>query len=224
LLLEEFIRGEEHSFDSVFVDGNAVWCSISDYSPTPLEVMETPWIQWCVLLPRDIHGPRYEGIREVAVGALKALGMETGFSHLEWFRRADGSLAISEVAARPPGAQFTTLISYAHDMDMYRAWARLMVFGTFDVPERPYAAGAAYLRGLGRGRVKAVHGLDQARQELGEIVVEAMLPEPGQPASGSYEGEGYVILRHPETEVVSQGLRRLVSLLRVELVEGGASS
>ena len=36
--------------------------------------------------------------------AVKALGLETGFTHMEWFRRDDGSLAIGEIAARPPGA------------------------------------------------------------------------------------------------------------------------
>jgi hypothetical protein len=183
--------------------------------------METPWMQWCVLLPREIEGPRYDPIREAAFDSLNALGMVTGLSHLEWFSRADGSVAISEVAARPPGAQFTTLISYAHDTDFYRAWAQLMVTDTFEVPQRSFAAGAAYLRGLGHGRVKAVHGLDQAQKELGDLVIEARLPEPGQPASGSYEGEGYVILRHPATEVVEKGLSRLVSLLRVELVDNG---
>ena len=61
------------------------------------------------------------------------------------------SIAISEVAARPPGAQFTSLLSYAHDVDMYAAWARLEIFGTFAPPERRYAVGAAYLRGQGDG-------------------------------------------------------------------------
>ena len=28
--------------------------SISSYHPTPLTVMDNPWIQWCVVLPRDI--------------------------------------------------------------------------------------------------------------------------------------------------------------------------
>ena len=32
-----------------------------------------------------------------------------------------GGIAISEAGARPPGAQFTTLISYAHDCDFYSA-------------------------------------------------------------------------------------------------------
>ena len=62
-------------------------------------------------------------IRAAGHRALAALGMGTGLSHTEWFRRADGSIAISEVGARPPGAQFTTLMSYAHDVDFYRACA-----------------------------------------------------------------------------------------------------
>ena len=57
-LLEELLVGEEHSFDSVVVDGRLVWRSIGRYLPTPLEVIENPWIQWCVLLPRDLDGIR----------------------------------------------------------------------------------------------------------------------------------------------------------------------
>src|SRR5262249_14211372 len=45
-LVEEFIVGEEHSFDSVCIGGKPVWHSISRYYPTPLEVLENPWIQW----------------------------------------------------------------------------------------------------------------------------------------------------------------------------------
>jgi D-alanine-D-alanine ligase-like ATP-grasp enzyme len=217
VLMEEFITGEEHSFDTVSLHGRPVWHSLSRYYPTPLEVMENPWIQWCVLLPREIDEPGYEEIRDVATRALDALGMQTGLSHMEWFRRADGSVAVSEVGARPPGAQFTTLMSYAHDMNLYTAWARLMVFETFEPPERRYAAGAAYLRGQGRGRVRAIHGLDEAQRELGHLVAEVKLPQFGQTPASSYEGEGYVILRHPETEVVKQALARVVGLIRVEL-------
>jgi phosphoribosylaminoimidazole carboxylase (NCAIR synthetase) len=183
--------------------------------------MQNPWIQWTVLLPREIDHPRYDDIRNVAFRALQALGMGTGLSHLEWFRRKDGSLAVSEVAARPPGAQFTTLISYAHDLDFYQAWARLMVEERFDPPPRRYAAGIAFLRGQGPGRVSNVLGLDHAQRELGQLVAEVRLPRVGQLPAGSYEGEGYVVLRHPETAVVAQALQRLVQLVRVEC-DGGA--
>jgi len=216
-LLEEFITGEEHSFDSVFVKGQPVWHSISRYFPTPLEVLQNPWIQWCVLLPREIDGPRYDEIRKVAAQSLRALGLETGLTHMEWFRRKDAGVAVSEVAMRPPGAQFTTLISYAHDFSLYRAWARLVVFDEFDSPARKWAVGAAFLRGQGSGRVTAIHGLEQAQQEIGGLVVESKLPKAGQSSSGTYEGEGYVILRHHDTDVVERALARLVSTIRVEL-------
>lgn len=216
-LLEEFLTGEEHSFDSVVVNGKGVFHSISRYLPTPLEVIEAPWIQWCVILPREIDGPEYDPIRTAAAGALAALGMETGLSHMEWFRKSDGSVAISEVAARPPGAQFTTLLSYAHDLDFYHAWARLSVYDEFPVPERRWAVGAAFLRGQGTGRVRAVHGLEKVAQEVGPVVVEARIPKPGQSPSGGYEGEGYVVVRHRDTEVVERALARIVTGIRVEL-------
>jgi biotin carboxylase len=215
--IEEFITGKEHSFDTVSLGGRHLLHSISHYYPSPLEVMRTPWIQWCVLLPRDVSGPEYADIRSVGRKALDALGMVTGITHMEWFRREDGSLAISEVAARPPGAQFTTLLSYAHDFDFYTGWARLCAFDEFEVPERRYACGAAYLRGQGSGKVADVRGLEEAQRELGELVVEAQLPKKGQERASSYEGEGFVILRHPETEAVQEGLQRLVSLIRVDL-------
>jgi formate-dependent phosphoribosylglycinamide formyltransferase (GAR transformylase) len=217
VLLEEFIVGEEHSFDSVSIGGEIVWHSVNDYLPTPLEVVREPWIQWCVLTPRDVSGDRYSGILNVAGDALRRLGLDTGFSHMEWFRRPDGSVAISEVGARPPGARFVNLLSHAGGFDLFHAWARLMVLGVFEAPPRPYAAGAAYLRGQGQGRVARVTGLNEVLTELGGLVVEARAPQPGQTPSGTYEGEGYLIVRHPETEVVRQALARIVTTVRVEL-------
>jgi len=218
-LLEEFLSGEEHTFDSVTVGGTTVWSSIADYRPPPLEVLRNPWIQWTVLLPRDISGPRYEGIHRWGPAALKALGVTDALTHMEWFARPDGSVAISEVAARPPGAQLSSMHGYTHDVDLYRAWTELVIHGRFDVPERRYATGTAYLRGMGHGRVRAVHGLDAVQEQVGHLVVEARIPQPGQPAATDYLGEGYAMVRDPETAVVEDALHRIVSGVRVELAE-----
>lgn len=217
LLLEEFVTGEEHSFDAVVVDGRPAWHSIGRYLPGPLEVLRTDWIQWCVVLPRDIDGPEYAPIRQAGFAALSALGLSTGFAHMEWFRRPDGGVVLSEVGARPPGAQFTSLISYTHDADFYRLWARLAALEQFDPPARRFAVGCAYLRGQGDGRVRAVHGLEAVAREVGSLVVEARLPQAGQAKSGTYEGEGYVIVRHPDTAVVERALARVVTGLEVEI-------
>jgi hypothetical protein len=216
-MIEEFLTGEEGSYDSVMADGQIVWDSVSRYFPTPLEVLRNPWIQWIVLLPREMDGPEYAGIRAVAPTALRALGLRTGFTHMEWFRRPDGSVAVSEVAARPAGGQITAMLCYAYDFDFYRGWAHLMVHGTFAPPQRRWSAGTVFLRGQGAGYVRAVHGLDQLPAEVGSLVVESRLPTPGQMSSASYEGDGYVIVRHRDTAVVTEALRRLVTGVRVEL-------
>ncbi len=216
-LVEEFITGDEYSLETISIGGRAVWHSLTHYYPTPLEVLRNPWIQWCVLCPREVDDARYDDIRQAGSRALEVLGMDTGLSHMEWFRRADGTIAISEVAARPPGAQITTLNSRAHDIDFVRAWAEVMVFGTFERPTRKYAVGAAFLRGQGSGRIRQVHGLDQIGREIGSLMVDVKLPSIGEVPAASYEGDGYVILRHPETAVVMQALQRLISVVRVEL-------
>ena len=99
-------------------------------------------------------------------------------------------------------------------------WCELVILDRFEPPPRKYAAGCAYLRGQGRGRVRAVHGVDELQRQIGHLVVEAKLPEPGQPASSSYEGEGYVIVRDPDTAVVERrAATQIVNGIRVELVE-----
>lgn len=217
VVIEEFITGKEHSFDSICLQGQLIWSSISHYSPGPLEVVREPWIQWCVMIPREFDSPHYEQVKQIAQSALTALGMETGLSHMEWFLRPDGSVAISEVGARPPGAQFTTLISYAHDFDLYRAWAEAVIHEHFQIPKRKFAVGAAYLRGMGKGRVAHVQGLDEVAKSLGDMVVEAKIPQRGQIPSGSYEGEGYIIVRHSETAVVENALNKIINTIHVSL-------
>jgi hypothetical protein len=109
-----------------------------------------------------------------------------------------------------PGAQITSLISYAHDVDFYAAWARLVVFDSSTRRPRRYAAGCAYLRGQGRGRIRGVRGLRRVLSELGPLVVEKKLPAIGAAPSSSYEGDGYVIVRHPDTTVVERALGHIV--------------
>jgi hypothetical protein len=97
------------------------------------------------------------------------------------------------------------------------AWARLMITGKFSAPERKYAAGCAYLRGQGNGAVRHVSGFDQVQRDLGEMITDYRLPEIGQKPTGTYEGEGFVIVRHPETKMVEEALLHVINTVRVHL-------
>lgn len=214
---EEFITGEERSFETVMIEGVPVWSGYTRYAPQPLHVLENNWIQWTVLLPAEPTTDELEAIQEPGTLALKTLGMETGLTHLEWFRRQDGSVAISEVAARPPGAQIMTLNSWAYDADFYALWSRLMVHHTWELPPKKYAVGCAFFRAPAAGTISAVHGLDAAQAEVGDLVVESQLPRIGWGTSSSYEGDGYAIVRHPDTAVVEKALHTLISRVKIEV-------
>ena len=143
-MVEEMMVGKERSFETASIRGVPQWDSHTRYDPAPLVVLENPWIQWCVILPREEETSDTQAIRPVAHAALKVLGMHTGISHMEWFRRNDGSVAVSEVGARPPGAQIVTLNSWAHEVDVYRKWAELVALDRWSMPPRKYAVAAAF--------------------------------------------------------------------------------
>ncbi len=214
---EEFVVGREQTAESAMVDGKVVWRSGTAYVPSPLMVLENPWMQYCVLLPRETDDPEFTTFHPTSDAALEALGMVTGFAHMEWFRTADGRGVISEVGCRPPGANIMPLMGLAHGCDMYARWAELVAWDRFSPPVRSAAAGTVFFRGKGKGRVVAVHGLAQAQEEVGRYVVDASLPTPGQPAADGYEGEGYAIVKAPTTREASHALARLVRLIQVEL-------
>ncbi|MDQ3032638.1 MAG: ATP-grasp domain-containing protein [Myxococcota bacterium] len=220
LQAEEFVRAREHTCETVTIRGEPVWRSGTRYFPSPLEVIEAPWIQYCVLLPREVDDPTFTRFHPINTAALRALGCTgaagTALTHMEWFLREDGEMLVSEVGARPPGVHIMPLNAVAHELDVYGAWAELIALDRWTPRERRWAAGAAFFRAQGSGdRVREVQGVDQAIAEIGDALVEARLPKPGQPRADSYEGEGWAIVRSATTDGAKQALRTLISNVRV---------
>jgi len=213
---EEFVIGAEHTCETVMIDGRSVWSSSVRYLPNPLQVIENPWMQYCLLLPREQDEPHLRAFRSTNEAALRALGMRDGLSHMEWFRRPDGSAVVSEVGARPPGANIMTMISAAHDTDTLRLLAELAAYKRWDIPERRFAVGCVFLRAMGGApTIRRVTGAETLQARLDAQVVEASLPVTGRPRSDHYEGDGYVLLRHPSTRGVLRGMRQVLRTVKV---------
>lgn len=215
-ILEEFLTGEEYSMEAVVLNGRPVFWSFSHYLPSPLQVTENPHLQWCVVLPRDVNGPLYERAWSLGRATIAALGMKDGTTHMEWFQRPDGSLAVGEIAMRPPGAQLGQMTSIAHDRDFLQDWARAHVDGTFEGHwKRNWAVGTAFLRGTGAGRIHGLTGVAAAHERVKGLVVDHKLPKVGAHRRGGYEGDGWVMVRHETTRGVVDALRALVSTIKV---------
>jgi hypothetical protein len=223
LQVEEFIRARERTCETVTVHGKSVWRSGTRYLPSPLEVLETPWKQYCVLLPREEDEPdfvRFHSINEAALRALfgpsASTAAGTALTHMEWFLRDDGSALVNEVGVRPPGVQIMPLMSLAHETNFWDDWARLIALDEFAPKPRKWASGAAFFRGQGAGpRIVSVEGVEDAVQAAGDALVEFRTPKVGQPRAESYEGEGWATVRHATTEGASQALLSLIQRVQI---------
>jgi hypothetical protein len=151
---------------------------------------------------RDVDDPRVAGGRAMGEQVLKALGLETGFTHMEWYKKSDGEVVFGEVAARPPGARTVDLMNFASDVDLFAGWAEAEVHGTFSLNiERKYNCACITKRAHGQGRIQRVEGMDRVRERCGDAIMAVDLIPVGQPRrdwKATLLSDGYVSLRHPD--------------------------
>lgn len=217
--LEEFIDGEEFTYDTVCIDGTPVFESVAQYHPKPLDGRSHEWITPAQIVFRDPYQPDLRAGIELGRGVLKALGMGTGFTHMEWFRKPDGEVVFGEIAARSPGGKLVDQMNYANDFDVYREWARAVCWGSFDArPHRRYHVAALFKRAIGKGRIRQIEGMDEIRHRLGDSLVVADLLPLGHPRRDWHQtllSDGYIILRHPEYRECMDRMNYAIQKLRM---------
>jgi hypothetical protein len=223
LQVEEFVRAREHTCETVTIKGKPIWHSGTRYFPSPLEVLETPWIQYAVLLPREADDPTWTKFHPTNVAALTALFGDTAngpagtaLTHMEWFMREDGTALVNEVGVRPPGVHIMPMMGMTHGTDLFYDWAKLVALDEFTPKPRICAAGAAFFRGQGGGqRIVEVTGIDAAVEKCGAALEIMKTPKVGQPRTTHYEGEGWAIVKAPTTEGVKQALLALIENVQI---------
>jgi phosphoribosylglycinamide synthetase-like protein len=206
VLAEEYLRGQELCIDTITIENEPRFYSLCYYRPSILEALEDPRIQWSCVMPRDIGVDLYRVFIDRGLAAVRALSIGNAMTHMEGFL-VEGGVRFTDATLRPAGARIGPMLAYAYDMDPYFAWARVAVDGCFDGPwERKYAVGTIFLRGLGSGLVKEVHGVESVELQIGKSLVDVRLPRVGAAKSVTYTGDGYITVRHPETAVVEDTL------------------
>lgn len=200
--VEEFIGGEEYTFDTVCVGGEIKFHSVSWYRPRPLIARTVEWISPQIVMLRDVDAEHLAGGCEMGRAVLGALNFRTGFTHMEWFRKPDGEVVFGEIAARPPGARSVDVMNYACDIDLFTGWAEGVVRGRFTQPvERRHNAVIIFKRAQGSGHVRRVEGLERLLARYGEHVACIDLQPVGAPRRNWRQtliSDGYLIVRHPD--------------------------
>ena len=217
--VEEFVDGEELTFDTVCANGEILFENVMWYRPRPLQNRLHEWISPVSIALRDLSVPELQGGRAMGEQVLAALGFRAGFTHMEWYRTASGEAVFGEIAARPPGARVVDLMNYACDADLYVGWAEAVLHGRLTATPTPrYNAGSIFKRAHGDGRITHVEGLDTLRAAYGDDVVHVDLLPVGAPRRdwrATVMGDGWVVVRHPELQRVIEMTERFAADLHL---------
>jgi biotin carboxylase len=207
-ICEEFIAGEEYTYDTVSIAGRPAYESVTRYLPNALEMRSQEWVSPIMLTVRDLDQPHVRGGIELGRQVLTALGMGDGMTHMEWFRTSSGEVVFGEVACRPGGACVVDLMNYTSDIDLFREWARVATVGRFDAPtERKYNVGIIFKRARGQGRITGIAGLTEFYDRYRAHIVEDTLFRPGTPRrdwKATLLSDGYLVVRHPDWDQAQQ--------------------
>jgi biotin carboxylase len=200
--VEEFVDGEELTYDTVCSGGRIVFPNVCWYRPRPLIGKQVERISPQVIALRDLTAPDLAAGCAMGEAVIRAMGFTSGFTHMEWYRMASGEVVFGEIGARPPGGRLTDLMNFSSDVDLFRGWAEAVCHGRFSQPvDRRYNVAMVILRAHGQGRITGVDGLDHVMASFGEHVVNVDLVGIGQPRrdwQATVLSDGIVVVRHPD--------------------------
>ena len=199
---EEYITGEEFTYDTVSIDGVPVYENVAHYLPKPIEARSNQWISPVIITVRDLKQPKLKPGLKLGRDILKALGMQDGFTHMEWFLTPKGEAVFGEIGCRPGGAHLVDQMNYTGDIDLFREWARVACYRKFEASTaRKYNVGIVFKRAQGEGRISRITGLGDWMRMAGPWVVEEKLLRPGTPRrnwKNTLLSDGHVVVRHPD--------------------------
>lgn len=206
--VEEFIVGEEYTYDTICVDGAIKYRNIGYYRPTPLIARHTEWISPQTLCLRESEAPKFADAHKLGRAVLDAMEFKTGFTHMEWFMTAKGECVFSEIAARPAGARTVDLMNFVSDIDLFTGWAEAELKGNFSqIGPRKYTSVNVFKRASGHGRISRIEGLAGLMQRYGDHVVHVDLLPVGAMRRDWIQtliSDGYVTVRHPDYDTACE--------------------
>ena len=208
LSIEEFIDGEEFTFDCVCIHGKPAFMNVAQYLPKPLTARSNEWISPIITTVRELRQPAVAGGIALGHGVLSALNMGTGFTHMEWFKKPSGEVVFGEIGCRPGGAHLVDQMNYTCDIDLFVEWARAVCWHSFEASTvRKYNTAIIFKRARGQGRITKIVGLREFMRKYGEVVMdEKLLPIGSQRRNWKHTllSDGFIILRHPDWRIANQ--------------------
>jgi biotin carboxylase len=217
--VEEYVEGEELTYDTVCAGGRILFENVSWYRPKPMILAQNEWISMQNIVLRDMFAEFPRPGVDLGHAVLQATGFDTGFTHMEWFRTAAGEAVFGEIGGRPPGARLVHAMNYSCDIDLFRGWAEAACYGRLsqDTAQK-YNASMVFKRAQGAGVVREHRGLQELLRRYGQHVATIELTPIGEPKRDWRKvvvGDGWIVVRHPDLAYTLQMSEAFVNDLTV---------
>jgi hypothetical protein len=217
--VEEYIEGEEFTFDTICAQGDILFHNVCWYRPKPLVARLNEWVSSQSIVLRDTDVPDVQKGRALGREVLRALGFESGYTHMEWFLTPKGEAVFGEIGARPPGARLVHGMNYSCDADFFAGWAEAVCYGRLSQPtKKKFNTACVFKRAAGNGRIQRYDGLDALLSRYGEHIPVVELNPLGSPRrdwKNSVVGDGWLVARHPNLELTLEIADRIGTDLRI---------
>jgi biotin carboxylase len=217
--VEEFVEGEEFTFDTICRGGRILFYNICWYRPRPLIGKQNEWVSQQTVVLRNPEVDYLAAGRQMGERVLEAMGFQDGFTHMEWYLKPDGEAVFGEIGARPPGGRTVDAMNFASDIDLFRWWAEAMVHGRISSAlERKYNCATIFKRAVGQGVITGYSGLDRLLAEYGPEVAALELNPIGSPRRDWRQlliGDGMVVVRHPDLSTCLEIADRFATDLQI---------
>ena len=204
--VEEFIDGEEFTYDTICAGGEVLFDNICEYRPRPLVGKQVEWISQQCIAHRTLDAPGLVDGRQLGRDVIAAFGLQAGYTHMEWYRTWTGEVVFGEIGGRSPGGGLVHLANYVTDGDVFTGWAEAVCHGRIGQTwDRRYNVGQVIKRAQGSGNITHIDGLGRLHDQFGQYIVNVDLLAVGQPRRDWQQvvlSDGVMVVRHPDLDAV----------------------
>ena len=216
LLAEEFVPGTEVALEGLLVRNSLHTLALFD-KPDPLD---GPFFEETLYVtPSRLPPATQASIADVTARACAALGLSEGPVHAE-LRVNDRGPYVLEVAARSIGGLCSRTLRFGTGMSLEELILRHALAWPIDSLERERRPAGVMMIPIPRaGRLRAVHGVDEAKTvpDIDDVTISAHIGQDLVPLPEGWQYLGFIFARSSTPESVERSLRVAHSKLVFEI-------
>lgn len=123
-LVEQFKPGDVYHADGLMLDGKKIFCSVSRYLSTPMEISQGGGVFRSTNVTYGSDDDR--AIKEANLAVMKAFGMKSGATHTEFIKSKEtGEIYFLETSSRVGGAHLAEMVEAATGINLWAEWAKI---------------------------------------------------------------------------------------------------